>query len=170
VGWPDIAEDDDQLVGDIIARTRSLRANWITWAASINANGTTGDVAAARYQEITSYRAFMVAKVASNASGIAAAYLRRRPSLAPFTATQVNARWAEQLAVINSFVTFFRANWPAASADNAAWSIPAGLPAFTRYRASPDDQLEDLPITFTAPQKTAMLAQINAVLAAFTTS
>jgi hypothetical protein len=118
---------------------------------------------------INSSQRSSVRQVAANAAGIAAAYLRRRPSLAPFTATQVNARWAEQKAVIDSFVTFFKANWPAASAVNAAWSIPAGLPSFSRYRAS-DDQLEDLPITFTAPQKTALLNQINGVLAAFTSS
>ena len=153
-GWPDLSNDAERLVSDIISRTKTVKAELTAWRDTINATSKTGGMQAAdTYQVLASYRNFMVACVGGNPEYINTAYVNRRPELAGFDST---ARWAEALTPIDSFITWFMDNWPK--------KTTAGEPAFVSFDTS--KELVDLSITFGAALKGQVVARLDAIIAA----
>lgn len=142
-----VAEELDSMLSAMLDQMQA-------WRGRISANNaSTGSEAQANYQRITAVRAYVVAKIASNPAGIAAAYQRRFPNLVNFNPA---TEWAASKAAIDAFVVWFKGAWP---------KDASGRPPFTIY--GPDDQFAEMTVALAGGAKTTALANIDAVLATF---
>lgn len=147
-------DDVDRIAEEIDTTLSAMLDQLQAWRARINTNnGSSGSDAFANYQRITSTRAYVAAKVATNAAGIIAAYQRRYAGQENF---DVAAAWATSKAAIDAFVTWFKGAWP---------KDAAGRPVFHAY--GPDDQIVEMTVSLTGGAKTTVLANIDAVLNTF---
>lgn len=144
-----VAEQIDQLAASAVALTSA-------WRTSVNASSTVDSLQAeAVYQALVSLRAYV--QVNGSVSGLAAAYLRRFPTLpGGFNPT---SEWTAADTAIVNFGLWFQANWPERTAGNK--------PAFEQFNAT-NGALERFTINLNASARTALVGLLDAVLAAFT--
>jgi hypothetical protein len=153
-GIPDLSTDVEQIVDEMVTRTKAIKALYVGWRAAINANSnTSGLLARDNYMAMASYRNFMISVIGANATDINVVYLRRRPSLGSL---DIAARWAESLAEITAWLDWFITNWPKKVTTT-------GEPAFEGFNGG--KELQNLTVPFTGGQKTQILARLDAVIA-----
>lgn len=158
---PGTALPANKIADELDERFAQMYSALSAWRSRVNTNSATDSLdAESQYRSVTSVRSFVAVRVAANASGIAAAYIRNYPSHqgGSWNAT---AEWATAKAAIDDFVTFFISIWPKKVTTT-------GEPAFLRFRADASEELESFSVPVAGAAKTNLLARIDAVLAAFT--
>jgi hypothetical protein len=155
MGWPKLDTNIETLAASLSAQVYSVQAMVAAWRSAINTDSASdGLQAESCYQAMVSLRNFGTPIVAANSVALAAAYVRRNPALNNF---EPSAEWTTLKTAIDNFVTWFQANWP----KNAQ-----GNPTFQQYNASGD--LQSLSVPLGGAMKTTVLANLDAVLNAFT--
>jgi hypothetical protein len=151
--WPTSRQADkvDDLVGSFDSLICAMLDQLTDWHAEIAAGAPARSGRALQnYQRIVEVRN-LGAK--AGARGLADAYLRQFPDATGFDPV---ADWPAVKTTLDDFITWFQGAWP---------KSPAGDPAAHHYGA--DGGLGALEVALTAPQRTQLLARIDAVLGAF---
>lgn len=142
-----VAESMDSLLSAMLDQAQAWRAEI---AAGADAKATR---ALPIYQRVAECRDFVASKVGVSPTALAAAYQRRFPTIDGFNPV---SDWALAKAGLDDFVTWFQSAWP---------KLATGEVAAHRY--GPTGQLVELSVTLTAGGRTALLAKLDALLAAF---
>lgn len=143
-----VAEQIDQLTASAVALTTA-------WRTSVNGGAAIDSLQAeAVYQALASLRAYVATN--SGVSGLAAAYLRRFPTL-PGGFNPV-AEWAAADTAIVNFGLWFQANYPERTAS--------GKPAFQQFGAA--GPLERFTSNINPAARSTLVGLLDAILAAFT--
>lgn len=145
-----LTESVDALVRSNAALFGGATQRFAAWRAEVAAGRLRAMSARDAYQALISARNQVAPRIGQ--SGLPAQYIEH---FGEPVNTDLAAVWTAANTATNAFATWLGQSWP--------WRTPEGYPAFERARA--DGELESIIIDVSGATQTAILAQIDAVLA-----